>query len=246
MIGFTSCEKDTDVQLTAVEDFEYVDSNGNLGCYYRDGQPVHYENFSDAFVKGQTVVISKGKPTEFGPAVPEVHSFTSLEDYFTFSEQNGGHARRYYQFDQEILALNDRYDVYRTFEQTGEVPTEYTQAVERLKTQLLIGIGVYSQLSLSKLVARLYRDCTPAGTSGGLFSPALSQMPFMTNLNDEVSMIGRFAVISLNVVYDESFYRKRFVEATGANLLDSFFNVRFCFPYRLAYINDRMSSGMFL
>ena len=229
----------------AAPDFTYVDSDGNLGYYFLDGRPVRYENFGDAFVMGQTVIVSKGKPTETGPSEIEVHSFTSLEDYFTFSEQNGGYARRYHQFDQELLALNDRYDIYRTFDETGNVPVEYTTSVDMLKTDLLKDVGAYNQLDFSKLIARLYRDCSPPGTPGGSFSPALSQMPFMTNLNNEVSMIGRFAVVTLNFLYDRSFYRDRFGEVTGTSILDGFNNVRFCPGERFFFINDRISSAMF-
>ena len=144
-----------------------------------------------------------------------------------------------------MLALNDRYEVYRVFDETGNVPVEYIESVELLKTDLLKDVGAYNQLDFSKSIARLYRDCSPRGTPGGSFSPALSQMPFMTALNNEVSMFGRFAVIALNFVYDRSFYRDRFGEVTGVSIFDGFNNVRFCPGERLFFINDRMSSAMF-
>ena len=82
-----ACEKQEDILPAADADFTYVDSDGNLGYYFLDGRPVRYENFGGAFVMGQTVIVSKGKPTETGPSEIEVHSFTSLEDYFTFANR---------------------------------------------------------------------------------------------------------------------------------------------------------------
>lgn len=249
---FTACSETSVTEVTTdpspKKDYAYIDSDGNSAYYYLDGEPVEYNDYESAYVQGQTVIVASDEVNEYGPESFSVHSFTDIEDYFNFSESVGGYARTYHAFDQKIADLNAQFDIVNEYERTGVIPEDYTTQSDELFADLKSEVLPASFLNggTEKLLIRLYRDCSARGTAGGSFRPGNPSMPVMIfGLNNRVSMFGRFSIVSVNFVFDRSFYRRRFPEVTGSSIFDGFNNVRFCPGERLAFLDNRMSSGQF-
>ena len=244
-----SCTKEDSAPATGstenANDFALVDENGNLGYYFYDGHPIKPSEFNDYYTPGLTVIHGSEEQTEFGPKEVYFHSFSTLEQYFEHSDRVGAHAREYYEFDQKIEAVNQEMDIENTYFGNLEVQAEYNRRIGELYMALpdkLRAGDITPASSEQKVLVRLYRDCVPFPGNGndGPFTPGLGLMPFLGNLNNEVSMFGRFA-FAVNFIFDRWFYNRRMATITTLGME----TVPFCPGRRFFPLNDRMSSGIF-
>jgi hypothetical protein len=227
------CDKDKGAlpaHLEFAEDnIESRSEDSQIYEFYLDRNPVPNGTFE--IDDDSLYVAVTGEPTS-NPNVGliKIWGFSSREGYLAWADAHGLPAARNLEIEEHLSSYAEASGADTIYEQTGEVPQWYTD----YETAYLKQMGLFRPDEVEmRTICWLRKNC---GDSGG--APMLRTLPVMwPGWNKKVSRYDNLVVLGNVMMYDRTFYRKRFYNYWDWGWKEV------CFRGPLAEFNDRMSSG---